>query len=142
MPTKMKSNRQPLPKSFDGLVKVMPPMAITDDIHLAATLDVIDRLMQIEELSAGQASYLETLSELAEVYEAKHHAIDVSGITGLDGLKHVMSNAGLSGSDLARLLGIHPTMGSKILNGDRKLTWDHAKILASHFKLRPAFFMD
>ncbi len=142
MHTKTKPHRQPLPKSFDGLVKMMPPMAITDDLHLAATLDAIDRLMQIAPLSPGQASYLETLAELAEAYEAKHHAIDVSDITGLEGLKHILTNAGLSGSDLARLLGIHPTMGSKILNGDRKLTWDHAKLLASHFKLTPAFFMD
>jgi hypothetical protein len=90
MHTKTKSHRQPLPKSFDGLVKRMPPMAITDDLHLAATADVIDRLMQIDHLSPGQASYLETLTELAEVYEAKHHAID---ITGLDGLKHILANA-------------------------------------------------
>jgi antitoxin component HigA of HigAB toxin-antitoxin module len=33
-------------------------------------------------------------------------------------------------------------MGSKILKGDRRLTWDHAKILSHHFKVAPAMFMD
>jgi antitoxin component HigA of HigAB toxin-antitoxin module len=46
------------------------------------------------------------------------------------------------GSELARLLGVHATMGSKILKGDRRLTGDHAKLLGAHFKLAPALFMD
>jgi HTH-type transcriptional regulator/antitoxin HigA len=131
-----------LSSSFDQLVRQMPPMAIRDDIQHSNTLEMIDRLMQIEKLSRGQSDYLETLVELVEAYESKHHAIDVYHLTGIGMLKHVLDQAGLSGSDLARLLGIHPTMGSKILNGDRKLTWEHAKTLGAHFKLAPALFMD
>ena len=57
-------------------------------------------------------------------------------------LKHGLGQSGMSASDLARLLGVHPTMGSKILAGDRRLTWDRAKTLAAHFKVEPALFMD
>jgi antitoxin component HigA of HigAB toxin-antitoxin module len=80
--------------------------------------------------------------ELVEAYEAKHHAIDVSDLTGLEMLKFVLEQAELSASDLGRLLNMHPTMGSKILKSERRLTWDHAKILAARFKVAPAIFMD
>jgi HTH-type transcriptional regulator / antitoxin HigA len=139
-----KGRRKPSapPHSFDELVRLMPPMAIRDDVQHANTIEVIDRLMQIQKLSSGQAVYLETLVELVEAYEAKRHAIDLSKVTGVQMLRHVVNESGLSGSGLARLLGVHATMGSKILNGDRKLTWDHAKVLATHFRLSPALFMD
>jgi len=56
--------------------------------------------------------------------------------------KTALAESGLSASALARLLGVHPTMGSKLVHGQRRLTWDHAKILAEHFRLAPAMFMD
>jgi antitoxin component HigA of HigAB toxin-antitoxin module len=48
----------------------------------------------------------------------------------------------MNASDLARLLGVHATMGSKILNGERSLTVDHLKVLSARFKVRPDAFMD
>jgi antitoxin component HigA of HigAB toxin-antitoxin module len=143
MATRTKNpKRETLPVSFDQLVRRMPPMAIRDDVQHANTVEVIDRLMQIDKLSKGQADYMETLVELVEIYEARHHPVDLSKITGVRMLKHVLQQSEMSGSDLARLLGVHATMGSKILTGERKLTWDHAKVLGSRFKLAPAVFMD
>ncbi len=120
----------------------MPPMAIRDNIHHENTVEMIDRLMRVEKLSPDQSQYLETLVELVEAYEARRHAIDLSRLTGLRMLKHVMENSGMSASDLARLLKIHASMGSKILKGERQLTWDHAKVLAGEFKVSPVLFMD
>lgn len=143
MPTKIKNKSgDRLPDSFNELVRIMPPMAIRDDVQHANTLEIIDRLMQIAKLSPGQSHYLETLLELIEAYEARHHAIDVSKINGVQMVKHILDQWGMSGSDLARLLKMHPTMGSKILNGSRKLIWEHAKILGARFKVAPAVFMD
>ncbi len=137
-------NRKPqrLPGTFTELVRLMPPMTIRDDVQHGNVVAMIDSLMRIEPLSRGQADYLETLLELVETYEAKRHALNLSDLSGTQMLKHVLGESSMSGSDLARLLGIHPTMGSKILSGQRGLTWDHAKILAAHFKLSPALFMD
>src|SRR5271155_1433112 len=106
MPAKITSSKQrSLPRSFDELIRLMPPMAIRDDVQHANTIELIDRLMQIEKLSSGQVDYLETLVELVEAYEAKRHAIDLSKITGAQMLRHVVDESGLSGSGLARLLG-------------------------------------
>lgn len=134
--------RGSLPESFEQLVRLMPPMAIRDDVQHANTVEVVDRLMRIDRLSPGQSDYLETLVELIEVYEAKRHAIDISKVSGVQTLKHVLDQSGMSASMLASLLNMHTTMGSKILNGDRKLTWEHAKVLGARFKVAPALFMD
>lgn len=131
-----------LPRSFDALVRLMPPMVIRDDIQHANTVEMIDRLMRVDRPSKGQSDYAETLVALVEAYEARHHAIDVSDLTGTRMLEHVLQQSGTSASQLARLLKVHPSMGSKILKGERRLTWEHAKTLAVHFRLAPALFMD
>jgi HTH-type transcriptional regulator / antitoxin HigA len=131
-----------LPRSLAELVRLMPPLAIRDDVGHENTLEMIDRLMRIDRLTRDQGDYMETLVELVEAYEARHHAIDTSDLTGRQMLQFVLDQAGHSASDLARMLDMHPTMGSKLLKGERRLTWDHAKVLAAHFKLEPAVFMD
>jgi len=53
-----------------------------------------------------------------------------------------MGENAMNSSDLARLLGIHVSMGSKILKGERSLTVDHIKKLATRFHVRPDVFLD
>ena len=130
-----------LPARFEDLVRVMPPQAIVDDVHHRNAIEMIDRLMASGKLSRGQELYLETLVQLVEVHEAQHHAIDTTNISGVDALRHLLAESGQSASDLARLLGIHASMGSKILKGERALTVEHLRTLADHFKVRPELFM-
>ena len=80
--------------------------------------------------------------QLVRVYEAEHHAIDVSGLSGIDSLKHLLEQNSMNASDLARLLGVHPSMGSKILKGERSLTVDHLRKLSERFKVSPGLFME
>jgi len=82
-----------------------------------------------------------TTVQLIEHYDAEHHAVDVSHITGLDSLKYLLEQNQMNASDLARLLGVHASMGSKILNGERKLTADHIRALAEHFKVNGSLFL-
>jgi HTH-type transcriptional regulator / antitoxin HigA len=136
------TQRRSLPSQFEALVRLMPPQAILDDIHYRNTLEMIDRLTRLERLSDGQSLYLETLVQLVQAFEEERHAIETSDLSGLDSLKHLMDETHMSGSDMARLLGVHPSMGSKILKGERCLTLEHVRRLAEHFKVSPALFMD
>lgn len=142
MPVKMHISESRLPRSFARLVQLMPPMAIQDDIHHRNTVRMIDRLMQIPTLSPGQSAYLETLLELVETYESKRHALDLAALTPAQMLRHVLAESQMSASDLARLLKVHPSMGAKLAKGERRLTWDHARILGSHFRVAPTLFME
>ena len=142
MRTKNHLDTQPLPAKFEQLVQMMPPQAVQDEVQYANTLEVIDRLMALSKPTKGQALYLETLVQLVQAYEAEHHAIDTTSLTGLDSLKHLLEENQMNASDLARLLGVHPSLGSKILKGERSLTVDHIRKLAEQFKVNPGLFLD
>ncbi len=103
---------------------------------------MIDRLISLRKLPQGQSVYLETLVQLVGAYEAEHHAIDVADLSGLDSLRHLLAENKMNASDLARLLGVHASMGSKILKGERSLTVEHLRKLALRFKVRPELFID
>ena len=140
--TKHGRKKTKLPGQFAELVRVMPPQAIMDDVHYENTLDMIDHLMASGRLTEGQSVYMETLVQLVQAYEASHHAIDTSGISGLAILKHLLHHSEMNASDLARLLGVHPSLGSKILKGERALTIEHVKNLAARFRVSPSIFID
>ncbi len=138
-----KKRRQPaLAGRFERLVEVMPPRAIRNDARYQMTLDMIDRLMSRKKLTQGQSLYLETLVQLVQVYEAEHHSINTSDLRGIDSLRHLLAENQMNASDLARLLGVHASMGSKILKGERSLTVDHVRKLAARFRVRPDLFID
>jgi len=137
----IKNHSVKLPGRFEDLVRDMPPRAIMDDVHYQNTVDMIDRLMASGRLTKGQASYMETLVQLVQVYEAAHHAIDTTDLNGLRLLTHLLAEAKLNASDLARFLGVHASMGSKILKGERSLTVDHARALGERFKVRFEAFL-
>lgn len=140
--TRSGGGRSKLPGEFAALVREMPPQAIKDDVQYENTLEMIDRLMASGRLTKGQELYLETLVQLVRAYEASVHAIDVSGMGALDALEHLMSESGMNAAALARLLGVHTSMGSKILKGERSLTVEHVKKLAARFKVSPEIFLN
>ncbi|MEN8149463.1 MAG: helix-turn-helix domain-containing protein [Planctomycetota bacterium] len=142
MPGTKHAADEKLPGRFDELVRLMPPQAIRDDSQLENVLEMIDRLMATRRLTRGQEIYLETLVQLVQVYEAAHHAIDTSDLRGIESLEHLLAENGMNASDLARLLGMHPSMGSKLLREDRSLTVRHVRKLARHFKVSPELFID
>jgi HTH-type transcriptional regulator/antitoxin HigA len=81
------------------------------------------------------------LVQLVQVYEARQHSIETANISGIDVLRHLLDENGMNASDLSRLLGVHASMGSKILKGERSLTIEHLRKLAERFKVRPDLFM-
>jgi HTH-type transcriptional regulator / antitoxin HigA len=131
-----------LPRHFEELVALFPPQAILNDDQYEEVTRAVDRLMASGRLTKGQSHYLETLVQLVQAYESPHHAIDVSDIRGVETLRHLLQENSMNASDLARLLGVHVSMGSKILNGDRSLTLDHVRRLADRFQVSPAVFID
>ena len=134
MPT-IKNARGKLPARFELLAAIMPPQAIMDEVHYDNTVETIDALMAAGKLTKGQALYLETLVQLVQAYEAAHHAVDTGGLGGIEALRHLLAENDMNASDLARLLGVHPSMGSKILKGERSLTVEHLRKLAGRFQV-------
>jgi antitoxin component HigA of HigAB toxin-antitoxin module len=129
-----------MPKTYPGLVKLMPPRTIHDDVDLENVTELIDRLAILDHPTKDQADYLETLSTLTVAYEAAHHSIDVSRLRPLETLKFLLKEHGLNASDLGRILG-QRQLGSAILRGDRQLSKSHIVKLAAHFGVSPNTFL-
>jgi HTH-type transcriptional regulator/antitoxin HigA len=137
----IQASKNKLPSRFSDLVAMMPPQAIMDDVQHENVLQLVDQLMSLKKLSKGQEQYLETWVQLVGVYEATHHAIDTSDMTGVSLLAQLLQDNDMNASDLARLLGVHASMGSKILKGERALTVEHLRKLSDRFLIKPDVFM-
>lgn len=137
----IQTDKTRLPGRLEELGQVLMPQAIDSDAVYEETVEMIDRLMAMSKLTRGQEVYLETLVQLVQAHEAAHYPIQTGDLGGLAALRHLLEENGMSASDLARLLGVHVSMGSKILNGQRSLTVEHLLKLADRFKVRPELFM-
>jgi HTH-type transcriptional regulator/antitoxin HigA len=113
--------------------------AIRNERDYDRARDVVDDLVMRPRLSREDRERLEVMMALMESYEAKHHAIDASGIGPIELLKALMKDHAMTASDLGRLLGSR-ALGSLILNGKRELSKTHIRVLSEHFALNPSAF--
>ena len=121
------------------LVRAFPLMSIEDDAHLAAALAVIDKLVEHPTRSLAEDVYLGALTDLVETYENAHGALPPA--TGVEALRYLMEENGLTQADLAPLFGA-PSIVSEVLSGKRRLALTHARRLATYFGLPASVFLD
>jgi HTH-type transcriptional regulator/antitoxin HigA len=62
-------------------------------------------------------------------------------VRGVDVLKHLLDEHGLTAADLSRLVGGSRNLGAMILRGERNLTLPHVRKLAAHFKVGAELFV-
>ena len=134
-----RSDFRRLPRTYAGLVALLPPRPIHDDIDLRNAFEMIDRLAGFR-LSKDQEDYLEALSTFVEGYERERFPMHESVVTPLAALKFFLGEHGMSASDLGRLLG-NRTLGAAILSGRRGLSKAHVKKLAEHFRVDSGLFL-
>ncbi|AHF93820.1 putative transcription regulator containing HTH domain [Opitutaceae bacterium TAV1] len=142
--TRNKLSFEKLPTTYEGLVKLHMPRPIRDKVAYDNTVEVLDMLVLpycAGELNADQDDYAQLLTDLVEAYD-KENAPDEPEASGLDALKYLMEEHDMTGSDLARILGVDRSVASRILKGERNLTTAHIKALSAHFGASPATFLD
>ncbi|HEX3797079.1 MAG TPA: helix-turn-helix domain-containing protein [Verrucomicrobiae bacterium] len=129
-----------LPVDYIGLIALLSPRPIRDAVDLANAEEMARALAGFD-LSIDQADYLEALSVFIEQYERENVKWPRKRPTPLESLRHLMDERQMKAADLARLLGVHRTLGGMILRGERQLTVGHIKILAKHFGIAATYFM-
>jgi HTH-type transcriptional regulator/antitoxin HigA len=129
-----------IPETYAQLLVMHPLRPIHNNAELAHATEIID-LLAGHDLNADQADYLDVLSTLVETYEHMHYPLDDPATCGLDALRALLDEHGMSATDLARLLGVHRSMGSKLLKGERALTARHLQILSERFKVSADLFL-
>jgi antitoxin component HigA of HigAB toxin-antitoxin module len=93
------------------------------------------------ELTPDQEDYFDLLCRLIEDYDKARGQLDTPKVTALDALQHLLDANDLSAADLARLLGVHRTLGAMILRGERQLTLAHVRTLAKRFRVSADLFL-
>ncbi len=127
-----------LPKDYPGLCRILPPRPIHDKVEFRNVTEIADA-MAGHKLTADQEDYFDLLCRLIEDYEKEH--VEAPKVTALEALQHLLEAHVMSAADLARLLGVHRTLGAMILRGERRLTLDHVRTLARHFGVSGDLFL-
>jgi len=123
---------------FIELQRALIPLApITTRTQYGKAMKVAAALASLSNLPSPVAHYLEILARNIEVYERDRFSGEHNPIGNL---RFLLSENGLSASDLGRILG-HRELGSKILKHQRQLTIDHIRKLADRFRVSPATFI-
>ncbi|MDH3604115.1 MAG: helix-turn-helix domain-containing protein [Candidatus Tectomicrobia bacterium] len=127
--------------TYAQLLLWYPIKSIRDEAEYDAAVKIAGALAVYDHLNEDQERYLDTLSTLIEVYEDHHITFDWPEMSGIEILKGLIEEHGMTVSDFARLIGVHRSLGTRILNGERNLTVGHIRILADRFKVAPELFM-
>jgi antitoxin component HigA of HigAB toxin-antitoxin module len=129
-----------LAKDYSGLCRLLTPRPIHDKVDFENVTEITDA-MAGHKLTADQEDYFDLLCRLIEDYEKEHAQLDTSKVSGLEALQHLLEAHEMSAADLARLLGVHRTLGAMILRGERQLTLAHVRTLAKHFRVSADLFL-
>lgn len=127
-----------VPKTYIELCNEWLPRPIHDDDANGAATVMIDALAGFT-LNDEQEDYLEAVSHFVSEYEDDEDAMEK--LPGIDFLRAIIEDNGLSGADLSRILGGSRLLGPMILRGERQITADHARALGAHFKIDPGLFL-
>ncbi len=122
-------------------VKKYPLRPIRSEEELDRAIAILDELQgRPDELRPEEQDYLDCLSLVIEQYESE--AYPMPAVSGPAILRYLMGEREENLSQLAEASGIALSTLSSILNGKRQLTLEHIKLLASHFGVEPAVFLD
>lgn len=128
-----------LPRNFLDLQKEFLQLRpIHSKTEYTQALNIASDLASRTGLTPEQADYLEVLTNIIKAYEEQN--FESGEHTPLEILRFLVSENGMNGSDLGRILGTR-TLGPKILKGERQLSKRHIKVLADHFSVSPSLFL-
>jgi HTH-type transcriptional regulator / antitoxin HigA len=136
----VKNRFEDLPKTFEALCSLHPPRPIHDAVGLANTTEIAAVFAGREgHMTADQEDFFVLLCGLIEDHE-RQNLPPFKPQKGIELLRALLTQHGMNGADLSRLLGVDRTLGNKILRGERSLTLTHVQKLANHFSVNPGVF--
>lgn len=136
MAAKTVSPRKPSSDRYLEMLREFPPRPIHDDGEHRRAIAVIDTLIDRGRLTPEEEDYLEVLGLIVAAYEDSLY--EHPEFSGVDRLRHLIDEHGLSQADLARETGIPVQSLSDILNGKRRISPKVRGKLAERFGV-PAF---
>lgn len=114
------------------------PRVIHNDTELEEYTAALFRLTALENPSSAEMEAIELLTLLVERYEQEHYSIPAADPIAV--VKSLIEKQGLTQRDLIPQFGSESAV-SMFLNGQRKLTVDQIRKLATRFRLPADVFL-
>lgn len=128
-----------IPKTYEKLCEAFLPRPACNKNEYNKLVAVGDKLA-VHQLNADQEKYFELISILIADFDDTRRNV-FEPMSQVEALNYLVESADINGTELARILGLNRSMGTKLLAGERKLTTEHIMKLASHFQLSPSYFL-
>ncbi len=129
-----------LPKDYGSLCRKFLPRPIHDAVEYLNTAEVADAMaLWQDEFTPDQSDYFEMLCSLLEAYDSEN--VEWPEVSGVDLLKHLMTEHEMKSVDLSHVLGASRNVGSMILSGKRGLSKANIRKVADYFKVSPELFL-
>jgi HTH-type transcriptional regulator / antitoxin HigA len=129
-----------MPRDYRALCcEVLLPRPLHTKTEYKSALAVVEAIAG-HHLTKDQDDFLDAVTTFIEAWEEEHEPKPPEA-SPLEVLKNLLTENGLSGADLGKLLGVTTSMASRILSGERHLTTAHIVRLAARFKLEPQVFL-
>ncbi len=141
IPNLIGTSYKDIPPTYAQLFSWYPIKSIRDEAEYDAAVKIAGALAVYDHLNEDQERYLDTIATLIEAYEDDQAPFDWPEMSGIEILRGLIEEHGMTISDFTRLIGVHRSLGTRILNGERNLTVGHIRLLADRFKVSPALFM-
>jgi antitoxin component HigA of HigAB toxin-antitoxin module len=138
--TRRFASRADIPKTYRELCGLYLPRPIHDDAQDEEATAMMLALAGFTRLNPEQQDYLDVLTEFVDEYD-KGKKIRWPKISGLESLKYLLEENGMSAADLSRILGTSRNLGAMILRGERQLTLAHVRTLAKRFRVSADLFL-
>jgi antitoxin component HigA of HigAB toxin-antitoxin module len=129
-----------IPKTYRELCGLYLPRPIHDEAQDEEATAMMNALAVFTRLNAEQRDYFDVLTEFVDEYD-RGRKVRWPKISGLDSLKFLLEENGMSAADLSRVLGASRNLGAMILRGERQLTLAHVRTLARHFSVSADLFL-
>ena len=129
------------PEDYASLCMIHMPRTIHDKNEFDETVRVMDWIA-VQAHNADMEDYAATLADLVTTYEVANDLRVDFKLTGLELLKEIVNRSGVTQVKLASILGVEQGTVSKIMTGARRITVDHAKRIAKHFKVKAAALLE
>lgn len=124
-----------IPKTYAGLMRKHLIRPIHDQVDADNAAEMVD-LLAGHALNAEQSDYLDLLSDLYEKWESNQFPI--AQAKGAELLRLILAERNQGAGDLAKLIGVDPSLGYRIARGERQLTAVQIRKVADAYGLNPA----
>lgn len=125
-------------RSYADLLRSLQPRSIKNDDEAEAIQRQIDALIDQDEISTDEQELLSLLGDLMLAWEG--NLFDLPDLAPPEAIQALLEAHGLRQSDLVGPVFATRSIASEVLNGKRRLTYEHVQKLAQLFHVSPSVF--